>query len=387
MPPSPPAPNTSNPHVLIGAGLLAKAAVERGLKVPPIVKTSLAPGSKVVTDYLENAGLMPYFEALGFHLTAFGCTTCIGNSGPLNPTIEKAITDNNLNVAAVLSGNRNFEARIHQNIKSNFLASPMLVVAYALAGRVDVDLTIEPIGLDPNGEPVYLDQLWPAYETVDTLVKSTVKQSLYEEEYGRIFDGDNFWRSLDITESATYAWDDASTYIKKPPYFDNFKLKTEAPGKIENARAFLVLGDSVTTDHISPAGAIPKAYPAGKHLIEKGVEPAHFNSYGSRRGNHEVMMRGTFGKRAHQKQTGRLQRGCLHHQVSGQRGDVQLRRLHAVPEGKHPAGRPRRQRIRHRFLPRPGPPKAPTCWASKQSSPNPSNASTETTSSVWEYCP
>ena len=287
--------NTSNPHVLIGAGLLAKAAVERGLKVPPIVKTSLAPGSKVVTDYLEAAGLMPYFEALGFHLTAFGCTTCIGNSGPLNPTIEKAITDNNLNVAAVLSGNRNFEARIHQNIKSNFLASPMLVVAYALAGRVDVDLTIEPIGLDPNGEPVYLDQLWPAYDTVDALVKATVKQSLYAEEYGRIFDGDNFWQALDITESATYAWDDASTYIKKPPYFDNFKLQTEAPDTIENARTFLLLGDSVTTDHISPAGAIPEAYPAGKLLIEKGVEPAQFNSYGSRRGNHEVMMRGTFG--------------------------------------------------------------------------------------------
>ena len=286
--------NTSNPHVLIGAGLLAKAAVERGLKVSPIVKTSLAPGSKVVTDYLQDAGLMPYFEALGFHLTAFGCTTCIGNSGPLNPTIEKAIVDNNLNVAAVLSGNRNFEARIHQQIKSNFLASPMLVVAYALAGRVDVDLTLEPIGLDPNGEPVYLDQIWPAFESIDILVKSTVKQNLYAQEYGRIFDGDNFWQALDITESATYAWDDASTYIKNPPYFDNFKLETDAPDKIQNARAFLVLGDSVTTDHISPAGAIPKAYPAGKHLIEKGVEPAQFNSYGSRRGNHEVMMRGTF---------------------------------------------------------------------------------------------
>ncbi len=287
--------NTSNPHVLIGAGLLAKAAVERGLKVPPIVKTSLAPGSKVVTDYLQAAGLMPYLEALGFHLTAFGCTTCIGNSGPLNPVIENTIKENDLNVSAVLSGNRNFEARIHQQVKSNFLASPMLVVAYALAGRMDVDLTIEPIGQDPNGEPVYLDELWPDFKEIDALVKAHVKQSLYEKEYGRIFDGDRFWKALDITESTTYAWDDASTYIKNPPYFEGFQLAPQAPGRIEEARAFLLLGDSVTTDHISPAGAIPKDYPAGRHLIEKGVQPAQFNSYGSRRGNHEVMMRGTFG--------------------------------------------------------------------------------------------
>jgi aconitate hydratase len=288
--------NTSNPHVLIGAGLLAKAAVERGLKVAPIVKTSLAPGSKVVIDYLQSAGLLPYFEALGFHLAAFGCTTCIGNSGPLNPIIEKAVADNNLNVAAVLSGNRNFEARIHQNVKSNFLASPMLVVAYALAGRVDIDLTIEPIGVDPNGQPVYLDQLWPAFESIDALVKAHVHQDLYAKEYGRIFDGDQFWQSLKIADSTTYAWEADSTYIKRPPYFDNFQLKTAAGlSAIDNARAFLVLGDSVTTDHISPAGAISQKYPAGQHLIGKGVAPAEFNSYGSRRGNHEVMMRGTFG--------------------------------------------------------------------------------------------
>ncbi|MBT8342824.1 MAG: aconitate hydratase AcnA [Desulfatitalea sp.] len=286
--------NTSNPHVLMGAGLLAKAAVERGLKVPPIVKTSLAPGSRVVTDYLRDAGLQPYLEALGFHLTAFGCTTCIGNSGPLNPAIEKTIIDHNLNVAAVLSGNRNFEARIHQHIKSNFLASPMLVVAYALAGRVDVDLTIEPIGCDPNGEPVYLEALWPSHAAIDELVAAHVQQALYAREYGRIFDGDQFWKALDVPESTTFSWDDASTYIKKPPYFDGFKLKTAAAEKIENARALLVLGDSVTTDHISPAGAIAETYPAGRHLIENGVEKKDFNSYGSRRGNHEVMMRGTF---------------------------------------------------------------------------------------------
>ena len=286
--------NTSNPHVLIGAGLLAKAAVERGLKVSPVVKTSLAPGSKVVQNYLQDAGLVPYLDALGFHLAAFGCTTCIGNSGPLAPAIEQAITDNNLNVAAVLSGNRNFEARIHQNVKSNFLASPMLVVAYALAGRIDVDLTIEPIGVDPNGEPVYLKELWPAFDVVDALVDAHVKESFYAREYGRIYDGDQFWQALDITESTTYAWDPESTYIKRPPYFDGFELKAAGNGKIENARAFLMLGDSVTTDHISPAGSIPEKYPAGRHLISKGVAPSDFNSYGSRRGNHEVMMRGTF---------------------------------------------------------------------------------------------
>jgi len=287
--------NTSNPHVLMGAGLIAKNAVAKGLKVPPFVKTSLAPGSKVVMDYLEAAGLIPYFSALGFHLAAFGCTTCIGNSGPLHPEIESLITQNDLNVAAVLSGNRNFEARIHQNIKSNFLASPMLVMAFALAGRVDIDLTIEPVGIDPNGEPVYLDDLWPAQEEIDALVKAHVKQDFFEKEYAQIFDGDRFWQALDVSQSTTFTWDDASTYIKNPPYFDGFSLTSSAPADISNARAFLMLGDSVTTDHISPAGAIPADYPAGQYLIENGVGEDQFNSYGSRRGNHEVMMRGTFG--------------------------------------------------------------------------------------------
>ena len=287
--------NTSNPHVLMGAGLIAKQAVARGLKVPPYVKTSLAPGSKVVIDYLEAAGLVPYFKALGFHLAAFGCTTCIGNSGPLHPDIEKVIKANDLNVAAVLSGNRNFEARIHQNIKSNFLASPMLVVAFALAGRVDIDLSIEPVGIDPNGEPVYLEELWPDNDAIDALVNAHVQQSFYEKEYARIFDGDRFWEALDIAESTTFAWNAASTYIKNPPYFEGFSLTPEKPADIGDARAFLVLGDTVTTDHISPAGAIPEEYPAGRYLIDKGVAKSNFNSYGSRRGNHEVMMRGTFG--------------------------------------------------------------------------------------------
>jgi aconitate hydratase len=287
--------NTSNPFVLLGAGLLAKKAVERGLKVPPYVKTSLAPGSKVVIQYLKDAGLMPYLEALGFHLAAFGCTTCIGNSGPLDPAIEKAVTEHDLNVAAVLSGNRNFEARIHQRVKSNFLASPMLVVAFALAGHVDLDLAYEPVGIDPNGEPVYLEEIWPSEAEIEELIGAHLKPEFFELEYGRIFDGDEFWRALPDVRSVTFAWDAASTYIKKPPYFEGFRMEAEPPGDIAGARALLVLGDTVTTDHISPAGAIPKAYPAGRHLVDQGVAPADFNSYGSRRGNHEVMMRGTFG--------------------------------------------------------------------------------------------
>jgi aconitate hydratase len=287
--------NTSNPSVLMGAGLMAKRAIQRGLNVAPYVKTSFAPGSRVVSSYLEEAGLMPYFEALGFHITAFGCTTCIGNSGPLHPAIEQAIRDHNLNVAAVLSGNRNFEARIHQSIKSNYLASPMLVLAFALAGRVDLDLTSEPLGHDPNGEPVYLRELWPTNEEIEQLVKTHVTQSSFAIQYARIFSGDEFWDQLEVQESTTFPWDQASTYIKKPPYFDGFNQQPQPPGDLAGGRAFLLLGDSVTTDHISPAGAIPAAYPAGQYLLAQGVSKEDFNSYGSRRGNHEVMMRGTFG--------------------------------------------------------------------------------------------
>ena len=287
--------NTSNPYVLMGAGLMAKKAVQRGLKVPAYVKTSFAPGSRVVSSYLEEAGLMPYFEALGFHIAAFGCTTCIGNSGPLNPVIEKAIRDHDLNVAAVLSGNRNFEARIHQLIKSNYLASPMLVVAFALAGRADLDLTSEPVGYDPNGDPVYLKDLWPEKEEIETLVQRHVTRNSFSIQYATIFAGDEFWEQLAVKESTTYNWDPTSTYIKKPPYFDGFTQTPQLPGDIRDARAFLTLGDSVTTDHISPAGAIAVNYPAGQYLLAQGVPQEEFNSYGSRRGNHEVMMRGTFG--------------------------------------------------------------------------------------------
>jgi aconitate hydratase len=287
--------NTSNPSVLMGAGLLARNAVRRGLRVPAYVKTSLAPGSKVVIRYLEAAGLIPYLEALGFHLAGFGCTTCIGNSGPLHPAIEQTIKEKDLTVAAVLSGNRNFEARIHQRIKANFLASPPLVVAFALAGRADINLDRDPVALDPNGDPVYLSDIWPDDDEIRALVDEHVDESFFDEEYGRIFDGDALWRDLAVDDNTTFAWEPDSTYIKNPPYFEDFQLDPTPPGDIDAARVLVLLGDTVTTDHISPAGAIPADYPAGRYLIEKGVDPADFNSYGSRRGNHEVMMRGTFG--------------------------------------------------------------------------------------------
>jgi aconitate hydratase len=287
--------NTSNPFVLLGAALVAKKAVEKGLEVPAFVKTSLAPGSKVVIDYLNDAGLMPYLEKLGFHLAAFGCTTCIGNSGPLPPEIDDAVTKNDLTVAAVLSGNRNFEARIHQRVKANFLASPMLVVAFALAGRIDIDLTSEPVAMGPNDDPVYLKDIWPSSQEIEDLARQHVKQQFFQSEYEQIFDGDEFWQKLKVAESTTFKWDKKSTYIKKPPYFEGFSLQVTKPKNVNDAKVLLLMGDSVTTDHISPAGAIPETYPAGKYLIAKKVAPQDFNSYGSRRGNHDVMMRGTFG--------------------------------------------------------------------------------------------
>jgi aconitate hydratase len=259
------------------------------------VKTSLAPGSRVVVDYLKDADLLKPLETLGFYLAGYGCTTCIGNSGPLLPEIDDAVTKNDLTVAAVLSGNRNFEARIHQRVKANFLASPMLVVAFAIAGRIDVDLTTEPVGLDTKDEPVYLKDIWPDSKEIGDLVNQHVKQQFFKSEYDKIFDGDEFWQKLQVAESTTFRWDENSTYIKKPPYFDAFNLQPFPSSNIRNARTLLLMGDSITTDHISPAGAIPQDYPAGKYLMDQNVAPQDFNSYGSRRGNHEVMMRGTFG--------------------------------------------------------------------------------------------
>ncbi len=287
--------NTSNPHVMLGAGLVAQKAVARGLTIPPYVKTSLAPGSKVVIRYLKAAGLLTYFEKLGFHTVGFGCTTCIGNSGPLYPELEQVISENDLTVAAVLSGNRNFEARIHQAVRANFLASPMLVVMFAIAGQMDIDFSSEPVARDTNGKPVFFGELWPTWQEIEDLATRHVKSIFYESEYGKIFDGDSFWEKLPVSQSTTFDWDKASTYIKKPPYFDDFRLEKSKPSDIRNAKALLLLGDSVTTDHISPAGAIAEHYPAGQYLKANKVEPLNFNSYGSRRGNHEVMMRGTFG--------------------------------------------------------------------------------------------
>ena len=287
--------NTSNPFVLIGAALLAKKAVAQGLTVPAHVKTSFAPGSTVVADYLRKADLLAPLEQLGFHITAFGCTTCIGNSGPLHPEIEQAITDNELSVAAVLSGNRNFEARIHQKIQGNFLASPMLVVAFALCGRIDVNLEEEPIGLDSNGSPVMLADLWPDAAEIDALISQHLCAEIFQRNYADVFAGDTRWQAMPVAEETTFPWDAGSNYIKNPPYFTAFQQETSAREDTLTARALLLLGDSVTTDHISPAGAIPATYPAGQYLLNQGVKAEDFNSYGSRRGNHEVMMRGTFG--------------------------------------------------------------------------------------------
>jgi aconitate hydratase len=287
--------NTSNPSLMIGAGLLAKKAVERGLTSKPWVKTSLAPGSKVVTDYLDAAGLTPFLEKLNFHLVGFGCTTCIGNSGPLPEAIGKAIKDNNLTAVAVLSGNRNFEGRIHPLVRANYLASPPLVVAYALAGRMDIDLTTEALGKDSAGKAVFLKEIWPTPEEIEKTVRGAVTTAMYDKEYGKIFEGDASWKNLKVPEGDLYVWDAKSTYIKLPPFFENMPKTPAALTDMKNARALAVLGDSVTTDHISPAGSIPVDSPAGKYLIAEGVKASEFNSYGARRGNHEVMMRGTFG--------------------------------------------------------------------------------------------
>jgi aconitate hydratase len=280
---------------MVAAGLVAKKAVELGLDVRPYVKTSLAPGSRVVTDYLQTAGLMEPLEKLGFFLVGFGCTTCIGNSGPLaTPEIEAAVITENLSVVAVLSGNRNFEARIHPLVKASYLASPPLVVAYALAGTVNIDLTRDPIGMTHDGKAVMLSELWPSQAEVNDVVQRCVQQDMFKREYSRIFDGDEHWKQMTSPEGPIFQWEPESTYVKEPPYFEGFSPDPKALTDVDGARVLAVLGDSVTTDHISPAGAIPPDSPAGKYLIQHGVDRADFNSYGSRRGNHEVMARGTF---------------------------------------------------------------------------------------------
>ena len=287
--------NTSNPSVMVAAGLLAKKAVELGLEVRPYVKTSLAPGSRVVTDYLQTAGLMQPLEKLGFYLVGFGCTTCIGNSGPLaTPEIEAAVVNEDLSVVAVLSGNRNFESRIHPLVKASYLGSPPLVVAYALAGTVNIDLTKDPVGKTRDGKPVMLSELWPSQAEVNSVVQKCVQQDMFKREYSRIFDGDEHWKTMTAPTGPIFQWEPDSTYVKEPPYFEGFGPEPKSLSDVEAACVLVLLGDSVTTDHISPAGAIPSDSPAGRYLVEHGVQKPDFNSYGSRRGNHEVMERGTF---------------------------------------------------------------------------------------------
>jgi len=287
--------NTSNPSVMVGAGLLAKKAVERGLTTKPWVKSSMAPGSRVVTDYLDNAGLTPFLDQLGFNTVGYGCTTCIGNSGPLPSTIEDTIAKHNLVCAAVLSGNRNFEARIHPLVRANYLASPVLVVAYALVGRVDLDLASEPLGTDRNGQPVYLADIWPSSEEIQRVMSEALNPAIFEKSYGSVFEGDVEWQNLEAPGGSRFEWDTESTYVQNPPFFQSLAAAPGAYRDVTGARVLAALGDSVTTDHISPAGSIPKNGPAARFLLDRGVDPKDWNTFGARRGNHEVMMRGTFG--------------------------------------------------------------------------------------------
>jgi aconitate hydratase len=315
--------NTSNPSLMLGAGLLAKKAVERGLTTKPWVKTSFAPGSKVVTDYIEKAGLWPYLNSLRFNLVGYGCTTCIGNSGPLSEPIGRAIKENNLVAVSVLSGNRNFEGRINPLCRANYLASPPLVVAYALVGRMDFDIVNEPLGKDKSGKPVYLREIWPTPQEVESTIRSAVSKEMFEKEYADAFAGDDHWKSLPIPEGDLYAWDAKSTYIKNPPYFEGMNVKPGEISDLRGLRALAVLGDSITTDHISPAGSIQPDGPAGKYLIAHGVQPKDFNSYGARRGNHEVMMRGTFANiRLRNQLAPGTEGGWTIHQPSGEKMSI-----------------------------------------------------------------
>ena len=315
--------NTSNPAVLVAAGLLAKKARARGLGSKPWVKTSLAPGSRVVTDYLRQAGLLGDLEAVGFYTVGYGCTTCIGNSGPLRPEISDAIKAGDITTASVLSGNRNFEGRVHPEVKMNFLASPPLVVAYALAGSMDIDLTSEPLATGSDGKPVYLKDIWPSPAEVATAVRGAVDSAMFKKSYASVFQGDEHWNSIKVPAGEVYAWEPKSTYVRNPPYFDGMTMKPGAIGEISQARVLALLGDSVTTDHISPAGNISKSSPAARYLVAEGVQPADFNSYGARRGNHEVMMRGTFANiRLRNLLVPGTEGGVSVHLPSGEQGSI-----------------------------------------------------------------
>ena len=350
--------NTSNPYVMMGAGLLAQKAVKRGLKVRPWVKTSLAPGSQVVTDYLKKAGVDKALDKLGFTLAGYGCTTCIGNSGPLPDAVAKAIDEADLVAAAVISGNRNFEGRVHPQVRANYLASPMLVVAYALAGSVNMDLTKEPVGYDKKNEPVYLKDIWPSPKEIADAIRKAVKASSFKKRYGNVFDGDANWKKVKLVKGQTYQWDMGSTYVKNPPYFDGMKIEPAPVKEIAGARVLALFGDSITTDHISPAGNIKATAPAGIYLQERQVAQKDFNSYGSRRGNHEVMERGTFANiRIRNEMMGGKEGGntIYYRDVKGDgQADVDLRRGPALQEGRPGHHRDRRQGIWHRLVARLG---------------------------------
>jgi aconitate hydratase len=378
--------NTSNPTVMIGAALLAKRAVEAGLSSKPWVKTSLAPGSRVVTDYYDRAGLTPYLDKLGFGLVGYGCTTCIGNSGPLIRQVSAAVTGHDLTACSILSGNRNFEGRIHPDVKMNFLTSPPLVIAYALAGTMLADILRDPLGHDADGEPVYLRDIWPTTQEIQTVIAECVRSEMYTRAYADVFAGDEHWRSLDVTAGQIFDWDDASTYVRRPPYFDGMQREPDPIADITGARVLAVLGDSVTTDHISPAGAIKADSPAGTYLQEHGIAPKDFNSYGSRRGNHDVMIRGTFANvRLRNQLAPGTEGGLTRHLPDGR----------PCPSSTRPPATPPRT-CRWSSSPAPstgpapratGPPKAPSCSGSRRSSRPRSNGSTAPTSSAWAYSP
>ena len=346
--------NTSNPAVLVAAGLLARNARARGLSSKPWVKTSLAPGSRVVTDYLQKAGLLADLEALGFYTVGYGCTTCIGNSGPLKPEISEAVRAGDVIACSVLSGNRNFEGRVHPEIKMNFLASPPLVVAYALAGSLDIDITTEPLGSGKDGKPVYLKDIWPSAADVAKAIAASVDSAMFKKGYANVFLGDANWRGIKTPAGKIYAWDGKSTYVKNPPYFDGMTMTPAPVGDIKGARVLAVLGDSVTTDHISPAGNISKSSPAAKYLIAQGVQAADFNSYGARRGNHEVMMRGTFANIRLRNLLLPGHGGRRHGAHPERRVDVDIRRGHEIQGRGHAAHDPCGQGIRHRQFARLG---------------------------------
>ncbi len=346
--------NTSNPSVMLAAGLVAKKAAALGLKAAPWVKTSLGPGSMAVTRYLDRAGLTEPLKALGFHNVGYGCTVCIGNTGPLPAPVSKAIADHDLCAVSILSGNRNFEGRVHAEVRMNYLASPPLVVAYAIAGRIDLDPYKDPLTTAPNGQPVYLKDIWPTQDEVNAAIAENVTVDEFTSAYADVYAGDARWQSIDVAASQTYAWPADSTYIRNPPYFDGMTLDVAPAEDIAGARCLAVLGDSITTDHISPAGSIKPNSPAGKYLIEKGVDPKDFNSLGSRRGNHEVMMRGTFANIRLRNLHGAGHRRRRDPASAGRRGDVDLRRGNEVPSRGDAGHRDRREGIRLGLLARLG---------------------------------